>query len=490
MNIEAPLIPCIISGGSGTRLWPVSRETMPKPFIRMEDDLSLLQKTFQRVSSLASVETVLTVTNRDLLFRTLDDYRSLNLSHTGLDLLLEPEGRNTAPAITAAALHVKERFGDKAKLLVLPADHLISNSIAFSAAVDKARHLAEQGYITTFGIQPTRAETGFGYIETDSSIEHGYSVKQFVEKPNQETAQQYFDSGTYLWNSGMFCFEAGVFLREIEHYSPEIAEAAGRSLKQSVSLQGDHYYQRELGCQAFASAPDTSIDYALMERSKRVAVVPCDIGWSDIGSWRELGEQRPADAEGNRIRGEAVLHNVNNCYIDSPSRVVGAVGVDDLVIVDTPDALLVADAKHSQDVKFIAQDLKRRGHPAYRLHRTVSRPWGSYTVLETGDRFKIKRIIVRPKASLSLQMHHHRSEHWIVVCGMAKVTNGETEFLLDTNQSTFIPAGHHHRLSNPGLIDLVMIEVQSGEYLGEDDIVRFNDIYGRTEDPEKAEVSA
>ncbi|EMN3739077.1 mannose-1-phosphate guanylyltransferase/mannose-6-phosphate isomerase [Pseudomonas aeruginosa] len=308
---------------------------------------------------------------------------------------------------------------------------------------------------------------------------NGFRVARFVEKPDQATAQSYLDSGKYLWNAGMFCFQAATVLQELERHAPEVLIAARAALADGSSLENGQCRQRELAAGAFAEAPDISVDYALMERSDKVAVVPCSIGWSDIGSWQALRELSAADENGNQVRGESVLHDVSNCYIDSPKRLVGAVGVHDLIIVDTPDALLVADAARSQDVKFVAQELKRRGHDAFRLHRTVSRPWGTYTVLEEGRRFKIKRIVVRPKASLSLQMHHHRSEHWIVVSGMALVENGEREFLLNTNESTFIPAGHSHRLSNPGIIDLVMIEVQSGEYLGEDDIVRFNDIYGR-----------
>lgn len=479
MNAVAPLIPCIVSGGSGTRLWPVSRESMPKPFMRLADDQSLLQKTFLRIAGLPDVARLLTVTNRDLLFRTLDDYRAVNRSGLAQDLLLEPMGRNTAPAIAAAALHVQEHFGDQAQLLILPADHLIRDEQAFAAAVAEARGLAAQGYLVTFGITPERAETGFGYIEQGAPLGNGFRVARFVEKPDQATAQSYLDSGKYLWNAGMFCFQAATVLQELERHAPEVLIAARAALADGSSLENGQCRQRELAAGAFAEAPDISVDYALMERSDKVAVVPCSIGWSDIGSWQALRELSAADENGNQVRGESVLHDVSNCYIDSPKRLVGAVGVHDLIIVDTPDALLVADAARSQDVKFVAQELKRRGHDAFRLHRTVSRPWGTYTVLEEGRRFKIKRIVVRPKASLSLQMHHHRSEHWIVVSGMALVENGEREFLLNTNESTFIPAGHSHRLSNPGIIDLVMIEVQSGEYLGEDDIVRFNDIYGR-----------
>lgn len=481
------LIPCIVAGGAGTRLWPVSREAMPKPFMRLADGRSLLQKTFERVAGLADVAQLLTVINRELLFRTLDDYRALNDERLALDFLLEPMGRNTAPAIAAAALHVARQHGEDAQLLVLPADHLIRDQDAFVAAVAQARELAAAGWLVTFGIRPDHAETGYGYIQQGEALgQDGFRVASFVEKPDLATAEAYLAGGEHLWNAGMFCFRADTLLRELREHAPQVVEGVEKCLALSQPTQGKQGVQCELDGRSFAEVTDISIDYALMERSARVAVVPCDLGWSDIGSWQALRELSEADANGNQINGEAVLHNVQGCYIDSPKRLVGAVGVRDLVVVDTPDALLIADAHSTQDVKFVAQELKRRGHEAYRLHRTVTRPWGTYTVLEEGPRFKIKRIMVRPGESLSLQMHHHRSEHWIVVSGMARVVNGERDFLLDTNQSTFIPAGHRHRLVNPGVIDLVMIEVQSGEYLGEDDIVRFNDIYGRAPENEKA----
>ncbi|NWD77125.1 mannose-1-phosphate guanylyltransferase/mannose-6-phosphate isomerase [Pseudomonas gingeri] len=474
------LIPCIIAGGAGTRLWPVSREAMPKPFMRLPDGESLLQKTFSRAIGLADVQRVLTVTNREVFFRTLDDYRLLNKGGAALDFILEPFGRNTAPAIAAAALHVARLYGDDAQLLVLPADHLIKDLGAFAKAVDSARLLADQGWLVTFGLVPTQPETGFGYIEKGQALGgEAFQVARFVEKPDATTAQQYLDGGRHLWNAGMFCLRADAVLRELREHAPDVLDAMTECLAHSHSREGSQELQLELDGKSLARAPDISVDYALMERSRKVAVVPCQIGWSDIGSWQAVRELTPADAQGNQCNGETVLHDVSNCYIDSPKRLVGGVGLKDLIIIDTPDALLIADGKRSQDVKLIAQELKRQGHDAYRLHRTVTRPWGTYTVLEEGKRFKIKRIVVKPNASLSLQMHHHRSEHWIVVSGMARVTNGDNEFMLDTNESTFIKPGKQHRLVNPGVIDLVMIEVQSGEYLGEDDIVRFNDIYGR-----------
>ncbi|WP_109513113.1 mannose-1-phosphate guanylyltransferase/mannose-6-phosphate isomerase [Pseudomonas ovata] len=474
------LIPCIIAGGSGTRLWPVSRQAMPKPFMRLPDGESLLQKTFNRATGIPQVEHLLTVTNREVYFRTVDDYRPLNKKRARLDFILEPVGRNTAPAIVAAALHVATLYGEDAQMLILPADHLISDIEAFQAAVAQARHLAEQGWLVTFGIVPDKAETGFGYIEKGQKLNgDGYQVARFVEKPDADTAKAWVDGGLHLWNAGMFCLRADTLLAEMRLHAPEVLDAVSACLAHSTTKQGSHELQVELDNDLFAQVPDISIDYALLEHSARVAVVPCQLGWSDIGSWQALRELTPADAQGNQCNGQTVLHEVTNCFIDSPKRLVGAVGLDNLIIIDTPDALLIADGNRSQDVKLIAQELKRQDHEAYRLHRTVTRPWGTYTVLEEGKRFKIKRIVVHPQASLSLQMHHHRSEHWIVVSGMATVTNGEREFMLDTNESTFIKPGHTHRLVNPGVIDLVMIEVQSGEYLGEDDIVRFTDIYGR-----------
>lgn len=474
------LIPCIIAGGAGTRLWPVSREAMPKPFMRLPDGESLLQKTFVRAAGLADVDRILTVTNRDVYFRTVDDYRLLNKTRASLDFILEPFGRNTAAAIAAAALHVARLYGDDAHLLILPADHLITHTQAFADAVSSARELADQGWMATFGILPTKAETGFGYIEKGQALNSvAFQVARFVEKPDAATAQRYVEGGLHLWNGGMFCMRADTMLRELQEHAPQVLAAVRACLEQSPSKQGKNELQLELDSTLFALTPDISIDYAVMEPSQKVAVIPCQLGWSDIGSWQAVRELSPVNAQGNQCNGETVLHDVTNCYIDSPRRLVGAIGLDNLIIIDTPDALLIADANRSQDVRLIAKELKRQGHDAYRLHRTVTRPWGTYTVLEEGKRFKIKRIMVRPQGSLSLQMHHHRSEHWIVVSGMARVTNGDNEFLLDTNESTFIKPGRTHRLVNPGVVDLVMIEVQSGEYLGEDDIVRFTDIYGR-----------
>ncbi|TCS38389.1 mannose-1-phosphate guanylyltransferase [Paucimonas lemoignei] len=468
------IVPTILCGGAGSRLWPLSREMHPKPFIRLADGQSLLQKAFLRGAMLPDVKEILTVTNRELLFKTEDDFREVNGNKIGTSYILEPFGRNTAAAIAAAALHIAKAHGEDAIMLVLAADHLITDQQAFADAVKQALALAKQGKLVTFGIHPAAPETGYGYIEAE-----GNHVVRFVEKPSLEKAQDYLASGRFLWNSGMFCFEAGIMLQALEQHCPEILAATAACIEASRLAEGKGFSQLDLDPDGFRNVPDNSIDYAVMEKSDRVAVIPCDIGWSDIGSWSALGELTNCDDQGNRIIGEALLHDVSDCYIRSDQRLVGAVGVDNLIIVDTPDALLVADKSRSQDVKQLYATLKAQGHEAHRLHLTVHRPWGTYTVLEENVQYKIKRIVVKPGASLSLQMHHHRSEHWIVVSGMAKVVNGDRELYVNTNESTYIPAGHKHRLENPGILDLVMIEVQSGQYLGEDDIVRFQDNYGR-----------
>jgi mannose-1-phosphate guanylyltransferase len=468
------LIPTILCGGAGSRLWPVSRELHPKPFIRLPDGQSLLQKAFLRGAALPGVAEVLTVTNRDLFFQTEDQFRAVNSAHLSCAFVLEPFGRNTAAAAAAAALHVAQRHGGDAQLLLLAADHLISDQTAFAGAVAQARQLASLGKLVTFGIPPDAPETGYGYIEAQ-----GHDVVRFVEKPSLDKAREYVAGGRHLWNSGMFLFSAGTLLREMEQHCPDILAATQACLAQSRQADGRGFSQVELDAGTFASVPDNSIDYALMEKSANVAVVPCSIGWSDIGSWTALGDLAEPDGNGNRVQGEALLHASRNCTIQTDRRLVGAVGVSDLIIVDTPDALLVANKAHAQDVKHIFAALKAQGHEAHKLHRTVHRPWGTYTVLEEGPGYKMKRIEVKPGASLSLQMHHHRSEHWVVVSGTATVVNGDKEINLQPNQSTYIPAGHKHRLVNPGLIDTVIIEIQTGSYLGEDDIVRFQDNYGR-----------
>lgn len=469
------LIPTILCGGAGSRLWPVSRELHPKPFIRLSDGQSLLQKAFLRGALLPGAEEILTVTNRDLFFKTEDEFREVNAAGIATSFILEPFGRNTAPAIAAAASQVAEKYGNDAVMLVLAADHLIADQQSFQQAVLKAAELAATGKLVTFGIQPDAAETGYGYIEAD-----GNTVLRFVEKPSLEKAQEYLASGRFLWNSGMFCFSVGTLLQQMEQYCPQILAATRACIEQSRSAEGKGFALLELDPDTFANVPDDSIDYAVMEKSNQVAVVPCNIGWSDIGTWTALGDLTEPDANGNRIQGEALLHNTRNCTIQSNDRLVSTAGVENLIIIDTPDAVLVVNKSSAQDVKHIYAELKTKGHEAHKSHRTVYRPWGIYTVLGEGHGFKIKRIEVKPGASLSLQMHRHRSEHWVVVSGTAKVINGEREIVINTNESTFIPAGHKHRLQNPGAVPCVMIEVQSGDYVGEDDIMRFEDNYGRT----------
>ena len=474
------LVPVLLSGGAGTRLWPVSREGHPKPFMKLSDGQTLMQKSYERAAAVRDGEEILTVTNRDYFFISKDE---LSLAgHDGAlrgSFLLEPFGRNTAPAVAMAALYVCRKFGPEATLLVLSADHLIKDIDAFGEAVKRARRLADQGWLVTFGIVPDSPATGFGYIQVGDKLEEGHRVQRFVEKPDMETARGYLDSGDFLWNAGMFCFQAGRVLEELERHAPDLLGHARRCWE-LMAEEGDELGSvHEIPAEMFENMENISVDYALMERSDRIAVVPADIGWSDIGSWTSVSDLVPADADNNRALGDAVFVGSRNTFVQSEDRLVAAVGVEDLMIVDTPDALLVAHPDQAQNVKQVVAQLKKRDHETYKLHRTVVRPWGTYTVLEEGPCFKIKRIEVKPGGSLSLQMHHHRSEHWIVVSGVAKVTNGDQEFLVRSNESTYIPAGHKHRLENPEQSDLVMIEVQSGEYLGEDDIVRFEDVYGR-----------
>lgn len=483
VKVLMKLIPVIMAGGVGSRLWPVSREAHPKPFMPLPDGENLIRKTFKRATALGDVAEVLTITNRDLFFKTEDEYRLVARKQQVRNFILEPFGRNTAAAVAAAAVQVSRTHGAEALMLVLAADHLIQNEPSFIEAVSKAKRLAAEGWLVTFGIQPQYPETGYGYIEASQSkpLDGGFKVNCFVEKPDLETAKEYVAAGNYFWNSGMFCFEVGALLEEMQRYVPEVLAEVTATLDQSrVAESGEDSYVT-LNADAFAKVPDISIDYALMERSEKVVTVPCDIGWSDIGSWSAMSELTQANADGNRFEGEVLAYKASNNYVNSPERLATLIGVENLLVVDTPDAFLIAHKDHAQDVKQIVGLLKETGHEAHLLHRTVHRPWGTYTTLEEGDRFKIKRIEVKPGACLSLQMHHHRSEHWIVVSGMAKVTNGDKTMLLNTNESTFIPAGHLHRLENPGVIQLVLIEVQSGDYLGEDDIVRFGDLYGRAD---------
>jgi mannose-1-phosphate guanylyltransferase len=472
------ILPVILSGGSGTRLWPVSREASPKPFMKVGDGLSLLQSTFDRAKSVAGTGEVVTVTNREYCHKTRDEYGPAGATGT---FILEPAGRNTAPAIAVAALHAAESQGEGCVMLVMAADHLIQDPKAFAADVASAEKIALAGRLVTFGISPVRPETGYGYIEVGNPLDAlpGFDVARFVEKPYLEVAEKYVSSGYYLWNCGIFCFTVRAFLDALGNVQPGLLEAARACWSASRARVDPSARIVDLDAASFEQLPDISVDFAVMERARNVAVVKAAFGWSDIGSWSAIHDALGSDASGNTVVGDAILMDVERTYVQSEDRVVAAVGVKNLIVVDTPDALLVADRDHAQDVKKVVEKLRAREHETTKLHRTASRPWGSYTILDQGNGFKIKRIVVKPGRSLSLQMHHHRSEHWVVVSGTATVTREGEEVSLAPNESTYIRIGQRHRLRNPGKIDLVIIEVQCGQYLGEDDIVRFEDNYGR-----------
>jgi mannose-1-phosphate guanylyltransferase / mannose-6-phosphate isomerase len=466
------IVTVVLSGGAGTRLWPASRESHPKPFMKLADGETLIHKTYARAKMLRSE--VLTVTNQDYYFMSKDEKDRVGVSGS---FLLEPFGRNTAPAIALAAKYLETHRGPDTVMLVLAADHLISDQVAFSKAVLNAVELANEDYLVTFGIVPTAAETGFGYIELGEKLGCGNKAARFVEKPDIKTANHYLDSGQYLWNSGMFCFKAGTFLDELKNCSLDLANSVDLCWREMQPIKNTQIL--EIPVESFSKVLDISIDYAVMEKSKKVAIVPADFGWNDIGSWNAVRDIVSPDNHENRALGEVIFVDSTNTFVQSESRLVATVGVNDLMIIDTADALLIAHPDKSQDVKKVVAQLKNTNHDTFKLHKSVIRPWGMFTVLEEGNGFKIKRIEVKPGASLSLQMHHHRSEHWVVVNGTAKITNGDNEILIKSNESTYIPAGQKHRLENPGIIPCVMIEVQCGAYLGEDDIVRFEDKYGR-----------
>lgn len=465
--------PVIIAGGTGSRLWPLSRRLNPKQFLALTDGhLTMLQKTVRRLQGL-KVTDPLVICNDEHRFLAAEQLRVAG--HDQARIILEPVGRNTAPAIALAALQALKQ-GEDVCLLVLAADHLIADEQAFRDSVDKALPMAEAGRLVTFGIVPTKAETGYGYIQKGESLgPGGFQVQRFVEKPDSVTAHSYLESGEYFWNSGMFLFKASRYLDELERYRPDILEACRRALSESTD---DMHFTR-ISREAFAACPDESVDYALMEKTSSAAVVPLDAGWSDIGSWSALWEVSDQDLAGNAVSGDVINEGSTGCLIRAEHRLVATVGVENLVVVETKDALLVAHKDKVQDVKKVVNQIKADGRHEHLNHREVYRPWGMYDSIDSGLRYQVKRITVKPGAKLSVQMHHHRAEHWVVVSGTAKVTNGEKSYLVTENQSTYIPIGQVHTLENPGVIDLELIEVQSGSYLGEDDIVRFEDKYGR-----------
>jgi mannose-1-phosphate guanylyltransferase len=479
-----PLVPVIISGGAGTRLWPLSREMAPKAFMRLPDGDTLLGKTAARALGLPGVTELLTVTNRDLDFHTKDLYAGLGARGPQVaSYILEPFGRNTAPAVALAAMAVEARHGGDGLMLVLPADHLIQDQDAFAAAVARAAALAREGNLVTFGIAPTRAETGFGYLECADALDDSgtaFRARRFVEKPDAATARSYLAAGNFVWNSGVFCFTAAAILAALARHAATLLAAARRCV---ASPRTTDAAVLEIDPDLFAPVPDVSLDYAVMEAAAAagdVTIVRGRFDWTDVGSWQAVAELSAPDEHGNRGQGERVAIATRNTYIHGSDRIVATVGVENLAIVDTPDALLVAHGDSLQRVREVVAELKARGHGAYREPRTVTRPWGAYTVLHEGPGFKVKRIEIKPGAALSLQLHHQRSEHWVVVVGTATVTRGDDVFTVEKQRSTYIPVETKHRLENAGTVPLVIIEIQCGDYLGEDDIVRFEDRYGRT----------
>ena len=467
--------PVILSGGSGTRLWPLSRAALPKQLLPLASKFSMLQETISRLTGMPEMTDPLMVCNVEHRFMVAEQLRQIGARPEAI--VLEPVGRNTAPAIAVAALVLAKHDPD-ALMLVLPADHLIRDVAAFHDAIRRAAQAAQTGQLTTFGITAPTPETGYGYIRkgavlaTDSATHH---VAAFVEKPDLITAQAYVASGDYYWNSGMFLFRASDFLAELQAFRPDILDASRAALAAAVH---DLDFLR-LGTAAFEACPSESVDYAVMERTTRAAVVPTDIGWNDIGAWTALWEVGDKDAAGNVVRGDVMLEDASHNFVRAESRMVAALGVSDLVIVETTDVVLVAHKDRVQDVKKLVDRLKADNRCEHLTHKQVFRPWGWYEGIDEGERFQVKRIMVKPGEKLSLQKHHHRAEHWIIVSGTARVTRGDEIELLTENQSTYIPLGTTHRLENPGKIDLHMIEVQSGSYLGEDDIVRFEDVYQR-----------
>ena len=457
----------IMAGGSGTRLWPLSRAAHPKQFLRLHGEDTMLQATVKRLSGL-DIQASITICNEEHRFFVAEQLREIDKLGS---IILEPVGRNTAPAIALAALTAK----DDPLLLVLAADHVIQHEDAFKEAVIRAIPLAEAGKLVTFGIVPSEPHTGYGYINRGKDLGEGFEVDAFVEKPSSNVAQNYFSSGDYYWNSGMFLFRASRYLEELKEFRPDILEKCESSVSE---VMADLDFLR-VDKETFESCPAESVDYAVMEKTSHAVVVPMDAGWSDVGSWSSLWDISDKDSEGNSTYGDVILHNTQNSYVRTDNKLVAVIGVDDLVIVSTKDALMVAHKDCVQDVKIIAQKLKDDKRTEWELNREVYRPWGKYDSIDVGERYQAKRITVKPGAKLSIQMHHHRAEHWVVVSGTARVTNGDKTFLLSENESTYIPIGVVHSLENPGTVELELIEVQSGSYLGEDDIVRLEDRYGR-----------
>ncbi len=470
------IVPVIVSGGVGSRLWPASRVSHPKPFLPMQDGKSLLQGTYLRAASVGEITDIVTITARDSSFKTVAEYDKCNIGSVTNHLLLEPMGRDTAAATAVAALYVAETFGRDAILLFLAADHLIRKLDQFRNVVTAAAARAAEGRIVTFGIEPDRPETGYGYIEVD-----GEQAVRFVEKPNAPTAQQYLESGRFLWNSGMFCFAAGTMIDAMQAVCPEILDGSRTSLEKSDRQDIEAGYREiTLDANTFKDVPKISIDYAVMEKVDNLSVVRSDIGWDDVGTWSSLSDNFAADENGNAVIGDAALVDSRNCFVSAEDRLIGLVGVEGIAVVDTRDATLVVSKDKAQEVKALYEQLRDDGHEAHASFPTGYRPWGSYTILDEGAGYKVKRIEVKPGGCLSLQSHNHRSEHWTVVQGVAHIVNGDDDLVLHPNESTYIECGKIHRMENRGDEPMTLIEVQTGSYLGEDDIVRYEDIYGRS----------
>ncbi|MGH1440927.1 MAG: mannose-1-phosphate guanylyltransferase/mannose-6-phosphate isomerase [Cellvibrionaceae bacterium] len=467
------ILPVILSGGSGTRLWPYSRSLYPKQFLPLVSEQTMLQETIARLHQFndgVAIDAPMVICNEEHRFMVAEQLRAMGSESAGI--ILEPFGRNTAPAIALAALAKPD-----ATLLILPADHVIENIEAFERAVTIAEQQAEKGKLVTFGIVPTAPETGYGYVKNGVMTEKGvHAVDKFVEKPDQATAESYLSSGNYSWNSGMFMFKASRYLEELEKFNPDIVKACRQAMADTTS---DLDFTR-IDAEAFKSCPDDSIDYAVMEKTQDAVVVPLDANWSDVGSWSALWDVSSKDANGNVSKGDVLTEDTKNCYIQAEHKLIATIGLEDTVVVETDDAIMVSHKDRVQDVKSIVSQLKKADRSESKLHRKVYRPWGYYDSIDYGERFQVKRIVVNPGAQLSLQMHHHRAEHWIVVQGTAQVRCGDKTMLLGENQSTYIPLGETHQLANPGKFPLEIIEVQSGSYLGEDDIVRLEDVYGRS----------
>jgi mannose-1-phosphate guanylyltransferase/mannose-6-phosphate isomerase len=471
-ELVGTLIPVILSGGAGTRLWPLSRELYPKQLLALTGRQTMLQETALRLAGIAGARDPIVVCNEAHRFTVAEQLRTLEIHASAI--LLEPVGRNTAPAVALAALRALS-LDPEAILVVAPADHVVRDARAFQQAAATAAALAEEGKLVTFGVVAHAPETGYGYIRRGAGQGPAYPVAQFTEKPALDVALQFVASGDYYWNSGMFVFKAREYLDELQKYAPDIREASKAALD---AARADLDFVR-IDKVCFERCRSDSIDYAVMEKTHSAVVLPLDAGWSDVGSWASLFDVSPADEDGNVLKGDVLVHDTRDCYVHSTSRLVTAVGMDDHVIVETKDAVLVAPKGRVQDVKNLVAKLKKTGRSESALHREVFRPWGSYDSLDAGERFQVKRLSVKPGGQLSSQMHHHRAEHWIVVQGTARITCGEKTFLLSENESTYIPIGATHRIENPGKVPLHIVEVQSGSYLGEDDIVRFDDIYGR-----------